>query len=494
MKKIDEDEPGGASPYWNPTSKISIPIMVQAKATKNGIQIAFEKKISSKINKSHETRFPKEIWSNYPSSEKEKLKRNILFNFTAHIPLLIEREVHFKANIQQPEIYSWIYHSLMRFLPAYSYLYNDKNSKAIIPVLKTILNSNWTFEEPKDEKSEFSQTDENKVVIPLTFGKDSLLSYYLAKSLNLKTTLVYFNEPTEKYAKQHKLLLIKQFLRENQEKYHFIDNDIASLRAPDNGWFGWESTLTSYALLSLPFAHTSKAKYIIFSNEISCNDSFRSKDNIDVMFDYEQSHHATAELSTITKNLTNGNVNCTNLLEGLYEIAITGILKQQYPQSLKYLMSCWAENSKAKECRWCEHCSKCARIYIFLTANGIEPKDVGFKNSMLTEKKENLFSIFETKSQTKSITYDSLGINREEQLLAFYLTALRENQSPLIKKFKKSALFPEIKKRAKSLLKKYYSLHPENMSPKKLRPHLNKILSSALKKSLTELNSLPWNN
>ena len=36
--------------------------------------------------------------------------------------------------------------------------------------------------------------------------------------------------------------------------------------APGDGWFGWELALTSWGILSLPFAYSEQAKYIIFSN------------------------------------------------------------------------------------------------------------------------------------------------------------------------------------------------------------------------------------
>ena len=84
-----------------------------------------------------------------------------------------------------------------------------------------------------------------------------------------------------------------------------------------------------------------------------------------------------------------------SLIEPLYELAVVKILHNRYPDLGKYQMSCFPdENEYGKHHHWCGHCSKCARIYIFLKANGILPKRIGFKNDMLMLKYKHLYSLF----------------------------------------------------------------------------------------------------
>lgn len=480
QEKSDED-PGG-----NPNKRQSDTIIkIEGKPSKTG----FEAKISSKIfSKKVDISYPKFVWDYYPETNKKNLLDNLTYIFTAHLPLLLNKNIELKYTTNYPMVFSWTNHCFMKFLPSYWYLH-EKNSEArILPVLKRIINTEVSFEKEKRSQPKIQKPQKKNVLIPFTFGKDSMLTYFLSKEIGLKPTLVYFNEPTELFAKKHRLKLIKNFEKEKKEKIHFMENNLASLRSGGNGWFGWESTLTSYALLSLPFAYFSKATYIVFSNEIDCNYHFVGEENCKVRYDFEQSSQATEEMSHLTQNL--GGTKCTNFLMGLHDLGIFSVLKNYYRKNLKYLMSCWAETSDAKNNRWCENCSKCARTFLFLSASGIDPiKETGFKSNLFEKKYEGLFNLF-GEMKTAKFTFESTGTSRNEQLLAFYLCYLRKNKSPLVEKFTKSPLFKEAKSRFPELLKEYYSLHEISDTPQELKNKIDKIFNSALKKSLTEIRNL----
>jgi len=471
---------------WKPWHQREALVQIKGQNTPKGVQITIS---CSQLTTDLEIHYPNSIWKNYPSQNKFKLIDNITYVFTAHLPFLLKGNIHLSYNTGYPHSYSWANQCFTRYLPAYWYLYKGKRGTKIFPLLKTILNSQSDFAQTADTPPQFPSTKDENIIIPFTFGKDSFLTYYLTKEIGLNPTLVYFNEPTETYARDHKLKLIDKFSKFQKQKVHYVENPLGSLREYGEGWFGWELSLTSWALLSLPFAYHKKAGYIIFSNESSCNDFFYDNDNIKVVPDYEQSGQATEELSLLTQSLSEGEVYTTSFLQGLQEIAIIAILKDRYPQSLKYLMSCWAETEAAKNKRWCANCTKCARIYLYLCANGIDPqKQAGFQNNLFQLEHKTLYNIFGEKASGTG--FDAFGTNYQEQLLAFYLTSLRKNKSPLIKYFNTSPAYKKAKNLFPSLVNQFFSLKKEHITPPQWKDKIDTILSSSLQKTKSQLLSL----
>ncbi|OGI15693.1 hypothetical protein A3K63_04655 [Candidatus Micrarchaeota archaeon RBG_16_49_10] len=476
----------GNSRKWRAWHEREVPIKIQGKNTGSGVRI---KITSNQMKRDLEIKYPNSIWKDYPKENKVKLVDNITYIFTAHLPFLLKGNVRLEYNTSYPHSYSWASQCFMRFLPAYWYLCKGRRGTTVFPILKTMINSRARFSETKDVPPVFPETVDENIIIPFTFGKDSFLTYNLAKEIGLNPTLVYFNEPTEEYARRHKLNLIKKFSREQKEKVYYLENPLGSLREFGEGWFGWELALTSWALLSLPFAYHRKAGYIVFSNEASCNDFFYDKDNMKVVPDYEQSDQATEELSILTQALSEGEVYTTTFLQGLYELAILAVLKHRYEKNLRYLMSCWAETEAAKDKRWCADCSKCARIFVFLTSLGIDPqKEAGYKDNMFLEKYERLFNVFG--KPAAGTGFDSFGINRDEQILTFYLTYLRGNRQPLIKKFAESPAFEEAESRFNELVDKYFSLHDEFVTPPQWKKKIDRIFEETLKEIRKEIKAL----
>lgn len=467
---------------WRSWHEREVPVKVSGQETVSGLKIAIDSKQLSTILSLH---YPNSIWTKYPTENKVKLIDNLTYIFTAHLPFLLKGNIRLEYNTGYPHSYSWANQCFARFLPAYWYLYRGRRGTKFFPLLKTLLNSRAFFVETKDTPPRFPKSIDENLIIPFTFGKDSFLSYYLAKKLNLNPTLIYFDEPTEEYSKRHKLKLIHQFIQETGQKIFYLDNPLGSLREYGEGWFGWELALTSWALLSLPFAYATKAGYLIFSNESSCNDFFYDSQNLKVIPDYEQSGQATEELSLLIQALSEGEVYVSSFLQGLDEIAIIAILKQNFPQAFKYLMSCWAESQAAKNKRWCASCSKCARIFLYLSANGIDPlKQAGFKDNLFQLKFEKLFNVFE--NPVVGTGFDAFGTNRDEQLFAFYLTFLKGNRQPLIKKFADSYLKIEAQNRFNQLLDKYFKLKPEFLTPPQWKSKIDKFFSQNLNQIYTQ--------
>jgi hypothetical protein len=459
---------------WHEREK---PVNISGSVTDAGIEVSVE---TEELNTRLSLEYPTSIWKHYHENNKVKFLDNVTYIFTAHLPFLLKGNIRLNYYTGYPATYSWATHCFLRFLPAYWYMQKKRRGTKVFPLLKTLLNSRAFFAEASDIPPEFPETLEKNVVIPFTFGKDSFLSYHTAKELNLNPTLVYFNEPTELFSREHKLRLINQFEQITGEKVHFMDNPLGSLREYGEGWFGWELSLTSWTLLSLPFNYRYKAAYIVFSNEMDVNSFFYDEDGMKVIPDYEQSAQAMEELSLMTQSLTEGEVYTTTFLQGMNDLGIIAILKAKYPDpTFKLLMSCWAETEAAADKRWCADCSKCARMYVFMTANGIDPiSEAGFKDNMFVEEKAPLYNVFGQRASGTG--WDAFGLNTDQQALAFYLTYQRGNRDPLVKRFAASPLYKQTEARYEELIQEYYSLHPETTTPPQWKTRVDQLYSQAL--------------
>lgn len=475
---------------WRSWHEREMPIKIVSKPTRQGFTITVS---SDQLSGTFAFRYPNGVWVRYPHTNKIQLIDNIAYIFTAHLPFLLKGNIRLEYSTGYPHAFIWVNQSFMRHLPSYWYFYNKRRGTRVVPLLKTLLNTRTVFSQTIDEPIEFPETIDEHVILPFTFGKDSFLSYWLAKEIGLKPILIWFNDPPDEgYEGKHKKQLFTRFEHAVKDKLYVLDNPLGSLREKGEGWFGWETPITSWLLLSLPFAYKFRAGYLILSNEKSTNAFFYDDTGLRVMTDYEQSGQATEEISLLTQSLTEGEVYTTTFLQGVHEIAILAILKHRYFQySFEYLMSCWSEIEAGKNKRWCGNCSKCARIYIYLCANGVDPvAEAGFSDNMLNSSKRHLFNVF---GNTATGTgWDAFGVNVDEQALAFYLAYKRGIQAPLITEFVESGLFERTKKRFFDLMKEYYHLHPENITPPQWKTKIDTILRSeltAIRKELFRLHT-----
>lgn len=489
----ENKEPPGTSENnnrrrWKEWHEREQPASILGKITKKGVNVVV---CSQQLNTDLTLEYPNGVWQRFPKENKIKLLDNIAYIFTAHLPFLLKGNIRLEYNTQYPHSYLWANQSFMRHLPAYWYLLNARRGTHVSPMLKTLLNSRSVFAPTQNVIPRFPLTIDEQVIIPFTFGKDSFLTYHVAKDIGLKPILIWFHDPMDAgYEGKHKKILFKKFSKLINDDTFYIDNPLGSFREKGQGWFGWELAITSWVLLSLPFAYRYKAGYIIVSNEKSANAFFYDTNGIRVIPDYEQSAQATEELSLLSQSLSEGEVYTTTFLQGLQELAIIAILKQRYSEvTFPYLMSCWSETEAGRNKRWCGNCSKCARIYVFLVAWGIDPiKTVGFKDNMFAGKKRHLFNVFGDRASGTG--WDAFGLNTDEQAFAFYLSYLRGNTDPLVAKFKTTKYFADIEKNLGKYFKEYLTLHEEHLTPKKWRREINKIFSNELGKARKEIRLL----
>ncbi len=456
---------------------ISKKILIKPEIKEKGFLISFNQKDFSVV-------YPRNIWGKYPLFLKKVLLENLTFALTLHLPCLLDIGSLWYL-MSKPSVKDMIGEGFRDSLPATALMKSEKASKYLEKLSQTKYHFNR-----KEASVPFTlplRKIRNTALIFFTFGKDSLLTYSLCKEIGIKTMPAYVKEPLSQTEDHLKEKLAEKFFEEFKQKILFIKNEAGSLREPyknpsDDGWYGWEMQLTQFGLIVLPIAFARMTNYLFFSNEQSCNDKFLDKEGFWCNPVYEQSVEWIQKLGKIVQLLGMENLKVGSLIEPLHELAIIKILHHRYPEIAKYQMSCSSFNEYKiikRKSRWCGNCSKCARIFIFLLANNINPKKVELRNNMLKLKYRQKYALFGC-DKDSNYGYDVSLLGRDEQLLAFYLAYQNGYKGELIDLFKKLYL-KEAKKREKELIKKYFGIHSAETIPEELKDKVLKIYKEELK-------------
>lgn len=319
------------------------------------------------------------------------------------------------------------------------------------------------------------KSKKNRAILSLSFGKDSMLSYGLAKELNLDCFLVTVNEMEHASGDEWKIKnqIIKDFCHDQGEVIHYFKDAI------DEFWYhphvksqfkkglGDTNGLLAYALELLPFVYYHHARYLIFGNEHNMNDHFRTDEGLKFYPSYDQSSEYTANENKYWQKYYHGNFHVVSLVEPLYNLAEMKILYSRYPHLLKYIMSC--EPQKGSADRWCYNCPMCAKAFLYSAAFG-DPKKIAFNKDFFGKIYADLYPLFSKKPLRH---YERPPQVRDEQLLSFLLCYQNGWKGDLLDAFKKNHL-AEAMRREKELRRKFFGIHKAPNVPKELK---NKLLA-----------------
>ncbi len=439
--------------------------------------------------KSYPVHYPAHIWNSFPPKVKKNLVENFVFLSTFTLPVILnKRRTYF--DLSSPILVSFFVRPILSYIPVCA----DEHSLDSFDLLKRFINSSYDFKSYNIKLFNYFPKANNRSVHLFTFGKDSLLGYAIAEEIGLNPVLVYVEEPDGSYIdnktgrreriyeNKHKDVLIKKFSEEFKKPIHKIKHGLSATRQPT--YFGTEeidlpyaSQLTEYALLIVPFNHYFKAKYVVYGNEASCSNTYLNKDGLRTYPAFDQSGEWVVEISKMLK-LISQKISAISLIEPIHELAIMRILHKRYPHYAKYQMSCFAASNSARYSRCCHACSKCARVYLFLKANNIDPAVIGYKENMFKKDKMHLYTLFGAVNGN-GLPYDLSGVGRDEMLLAFYLAYKNGARGYLINLFKKKFL-DEAEERKEELYREFFSLHDSLTLPGHLHKKVMKIFSEEL--------------
>lgn len=438
-----------------------------------------EKGIETVVNgKSFRLRYPISTWKRFPKSHKKILSQNIAYAYTFQLPFLYTSIQRVLYSLPVPLSEAFLFKGLSLALPATAIMQTHKDMRVTSNLLRKLYDIDYIYSNQKTEVPPYNRTSfTDHAVMPFTFGKDSLLTFALSRDLGLSVFPVYIAEPYYAYEEYIKKLLAIPFEREFRTRIAILRNTLGVFRDPD-GWFGWELQLTQYSLMLLPYVYAKRAGYILFSNEQSCNDTIVDEDGFRCNPVFEQSHSWLLQNSLMASIVGGNSLSIGSLLEPIHEIAIERILHKRYPNIAKYQSSCDLPEKPKSGGRWCENCSKCARMFIFMLANGIDPKSVGFKHFLLRQRDQHLYTLFSDRRMME-FGYDQSEVGRNEQLLAFLMAYKKGVKGTVMRSFVKHFL-QKAKKKEKKLRQNFFGIHSSKTIPQFLRPKVLKIYQQEL--------------
>lgn len=430
-------------------------------------------------NKTIRLRYPVSIWQRFPKTHRAVLTQNIAFSLTFQLPYLYPTVSRMHYSMPVPLSEPFLFKGLSLALPSTAIMQTHKDMRVTSNLLRKLFEIEYVFLGKKTQIPPYNRTSlSDHAVMPFTFGKDSLLTFALARELGLTVHPVYISEPYFPYEEFIKRFLAESFQKEFRVRIMLLRNTLGVLREPD-GWFGWELQLTQYSLMLLPYVYAKKAGFILFSNEQSCNDTVTDEDGFRCNPVFEQSHAWLLQNSLMASIIGGNSLSIGTLLEPIHEIAIEKILHTRYPQIGKYQSSCDLPEGQPKSGgRWCENCSKCGRIYVFLLAHGIDPKRVGFRHDLLRDKYHHLYTIF-SERRMKEFGYDQSEAGKDEQILAFLMAYRKGWKGPVMRSFVRRYL-SYAKKRERFLRQTYFGIHSRKTIPSAIRGKILRIYKQEL--------------
>lgn len=435
------------------------------------------------LGKDYRIIYPKGVWDDYPAGLKDVLADNLVYLLTMHLPLILnEEEVDY--NTSSPYFKSLFYENMINDIIASS----DTVSQSSANLLRKFINIDYRFRDYNVKLPDYRQDVKERSVITFTFGKESLLTYALCNEINMDSLLVYIKEPelADVYENEHKRTLIRDFKKKFNANVLNLFNGPGIMR--QNKYWGFDESslagclqLTSYCLELLPFSNYLNAGYLMFGNEKSCNDFYYNNNGFRSYPIFDQTHEWMIQLDNVTRLMTDNALRTVSIVEPLHEIAITKILHNRYREIGRYQMSCFTDNSNGKNNRWCQSCSKCMRMFIFMKAVGVDVSNVGFTKNLLDKEFMKLYPLFANgNSDIKMIRYDHTGNGKDEQMLAFYMAYKNGVKGDLIDEFKKKFL-EEAKSREDELYKKFFSVHDSITIPKGIKKNILSIYKEELR-------------
>jgi len=439
----------------------------------NGVVIHFN-------NENFSVKYPENIWCNFSDEMKDFFTDNYLFLKSIHLPLILNVN-NLKLNTSTPLLKSFFLTMQFMDIP------NLGDFDDIQPenIFKKFFNANFKFNDGhiKYPNANFN-LNENTSILSSSFGKDSLLSLALARELNLDNHPVWIEEKGAPIENNYKRKLVKKFQEEFKINTEIIRNETMLLHSynylkiSNERKYILSHLLTEYAFILIPFLYNYGAEFLLFGNEKSCNETYMSKNGYKCYPVFDQSIIWMEEINKILNIILGKQIHVSSLVEPIHDLAIIKILHNRYPEFAKYQYSCFPDETTVNSFkRWCCHCSKCARLYIIFKALSINTKKLGFRNGILSKKYMQHYSIFGSNKDSSS--FDSSGVGRDEQLLAFLLAARNHVKGELIDEFKKRFM-KEVEDREDELRKKFFSIHKSVTIPKKLKTQLLSIYKEEL--------------
>lgn len=449
---------------------------VSARITGKGYSIRYG-------SRDYQVIYPEEIWGPVPPEMKNLLVDHLAMVSALHLPMKLHNLNGLDFSTARPFFEPHFITNALRDIPSCC----DMDGKDIAAETERFLSLDYRYaSEQVRLPSTWPQPAKpvSDAVIPLSFGKDSLLTFALAEELGLRPRGVFVDEPSFSGERGHKEELGRKLKKDFGHTLEILEHQPGLLR--DSGHlgvpvdeYGWGLQSTEYALLMLPYARAWGARYILFGNEQTAGAFYMDASGRWTVHPcYDQSPHWTRHINAMTSALTMARpVGTGSIIEPLMDMMVQRILVRRYPRYAPLQMSCFAEGEEGAHYRWCHACPICAKMYLMCAGGGVDPREVGFRHSLLTEKERGYFSMMGGEG---GFPYARTGAARDEQLFAFHCAARFGHEDPLVREFAASPLADEARRREEELLARFASLHTSITVPEEISGPLMKIFEEEI--------------
>ncbi|OIO38812.1 MAG: hypothetical protein AUJ75_02290 [Candidatus Omnitrophica bacterium CG1_02_49_10] len=449
-------------------------IDIRFTASKRGVTLYADKRRYSLI-------YPGQIWKTYPAGVKEVLVDNLAHLLTIDMPF-VSPVKRINYNTSLPVFKPFFYNVVMSSIPPSLEVSQEPTEYYI----KKFFNAEYSFKDTNIKYPPYNHYDyRERSVVPLSLGKDSLLTLALASEMGLDPVAVYINDTVS--PKENKIKL--KFLKDIAERFDLtgcvITNEVEKINdfetwGTEATCLGYNHMMTGFCMISLPVAHYYRAKYIVVGNQQDMNFTFENKNGYKTTASPDQYYEWTRHQNSVINMMTNGAAGVMSFIEPLTDIAITGILHTRYRDLSRYLVSCDSLDAFPGD-RWCQACSKCARTSLYIKSFGIDTSEVGFTKSLLSGYDARFYRLFDG----REVDLHEEGKDaRDQQLLAFYMLYERGGKGYLVDLFKRKFL-KEAKRRKNDLKRRFFGMHDRDVVHP-LKSRVNRILSEALREVKNE--------
>lgn len=378
-----------------------------------------------------EFRFPEAVWEAFPA--RQALVDELAYTSTLVTPLILKHpQVRYSTPAPRylqtyrecfeqaiPNLVEWIpQESSEEILERFRSLQCEFSSGEASPLLETC--EGW---------------EARRVILPLSFGKDSLLSLAVLQRMGYEVIPVNLDERIQPRWDGIRNGLIERLEREQGLHCERATNEIQLLS--DYQILGGHETRLyqmqlhfGYLFAMLPFAHYYRAPNVILSNEYPNTLDKVHREQLLCPHKYMQSREGGQILAATAHGFSQGQISAANLIGGLGNFAIHRILHGLFPEFGDLRHSCHLELSEHK--RWCHDCERCAQAYLYSLALGLDVEAMGFEQSMLEEDKAKYFRLFAAPIHAADRFRQFI---RDEERLAFLWALERGHRAPLIERF-----------------------------------------------------------
>lgn len=422
--------------------------------------------------------YPSGAFLRLSEESRKAIAENFTYSRTRPLAVISDALVY---DFDEPVIKDFVDYGVLEDIPRISE-YLKKNTDELIKKVKDGSGVEIKFTgKSKNKLIPETTSSDKKVLLALSFGKDSLLCYGLIKEIGLDHKIAFIREMEGQNSGEYKFKneILEEFSKEEGEEVIFFGDTVDEIyfAKETDGLGEFENTngMVAFALELAPIATEHGTKYVVFGNEKNLDDSYINEYGHKAYPSFDQSSIYAERANVALQELTDGNLQMTSFVEPIYNIAEMRILFNRYPRLLKYVMSCSPEvGSKS---RWCYSCPMCAKSYLYSLAVGGDPKAIAFDESMFSIEKSELYPLF-----AKSIKrpYEKPVEVRDEQLLAFLLAERNGASGELIDIFREK-YSDEAVRREKELRQKFFGIHGAPNLPARFRDKIFSIFEEELK-------------